>query len=338
MNPGPYSRWPARPALGTAFLHMAAWVLVALLVLFALSLTAAQAQRPADMQTVVTALIVTLCISAPVYTALTAVDRLAGWLARAAGLSLALLLWTWLLHPVLEARGLRQSFGQDLLNFASVMGVALVVRAAWRGRRNQRLLREAERLRDAAEQRALSTQLSPHTLHNLINSLYAVSLSAPQRTPGLLLDLAGMFRHLAMAGERDFISACDEWAFMQACRTFALARASPASRVAMDFTGDDEEQVPPLLLASLFENALKHGITDEGELDVCASLHIAEGRLSFRVDNAVPARRALGVDAPAGLGYGNSLVQRRLAFHYPGRHAYNRGVREGRYVAEVTLW
>lgn len=242
--------------------------------------------------------------------------------------------WALVLRPVIVWLGFRQSVMQDIINVGVVVGVMLAIRGAWRGIRARRALEEAERLRELAEQRAFQAQLSPHALHNLLNTLYAASLASPGRVPELVLALSGMMRYLALSAGRDLVTASDEWAFMEGCRRFALERSSPDSRVDMVLEGDADEAVPSLLMASLLENALKNGRDTEGRIDVVVHLAIEVSTLRFRVDNAVPS----SPPAEPGMGLGHSLVRRRLAHLYPGRHRFEAGMRDGRYVAELDLW
>jgi hypothetical protein len=309
------------------------WLTVSALIWVLALVSAGLAAETASLAKLIAISVMGACLTACAVLTVAAVEAPLRWLARLALLALLMAACLVLFRPIMLWVGFKQGLWQDALNYTSVMGLALVVRAGWRGRQVRRSLRQAEQLREAAEQRALATQLSPHTLFNLINTLYATSLTTPERTPGMLLDLASMFRHLARAADSNFVSLADEVAFMRTARTFALARAAHGSQVTLDCEGDEDEPVPPLLLASLFENALKHGLNADGRLCVNARLRVYGGRIEFRVENAWQA----GSQRIRGLGLGQALVRRRLAFHYPGRHRYEHGPTGDSYMAEVSL-
>jgi LytS/YehU family sensor histidine kinase len=152
--------------------------------------------------------------------------------------------------------------------------------------------------------------------------------------PSLLLPFAEFLRHVAKAGEYDFVNIDDEVSFMHACKALALARAAVGSHVELIANGSTDERVVPLMIGGLFENALKNGFLSDGRLMVTAELTIDERGITFRVRNpCLP-----GVGTAKGLGYGNRLLQRRLNLHYPGRHSYSFGVVSGEYVVELSLW
>jgi hypothetical protein len=254
-----------------------------------------------------------------------------------AGLSLALLIvWTLALHPIMLWAGMRQNVWQNAINVGTVMAIALAFRGAIRGLKARRDLREAERLRILAEQRASQAQLSPHSLHNLLNTLYSTSLVAPSKVPELVLSLSQMMRYLAQSAGRDFSPLGEEWQFMLDCRRFALERSAPGSVIEMDHDPEVEWDiaVPTLVLASLFENALKHGRDSSGRLEVSVRLRAGEDRFEFRVENRIGA----GGGERGGLGLGQAIARRRLAYLYPGRHRFAAGASGARYAAEVAAW
>lgn len=319
--------------------HHAGWSVVAAVALFwglMVVVTLRGAAHPATptlAQAGLLSLALVLSLAGPVSSAFVVVDRLAGRIGWMIGAVLALALgWAVLLHPWLERLGFRHGFAQNVLNIGSTVGLALAVRGAWRGLRAKQALRELERSRELAEQRAVQAQLSPHALHNLLNTLYAVSLAAPDRVTGLILTLSDMMRYLAVSAGRDHSAAAEEWEFMCGCREFAIERSAAGSRVDMQLIGDDEEPVPTLVLSTLLENALKYGHDAEGRLDVSVRLEIQPKGLSFRVDNA------RSTTAAPGLGLGHVVLRRRLIHLYPQRHRFEAGLHGGRYRVHLELW
>jgi hypothetical protein len=319
--------------------YVAWWRVLAVMALFWVLMVVATLRGATDLpdptltQALWLALSLVLTMVGPVWSAYAAVDRLSERSGPTIAAVLALVLaWTVLLHPWLQWLGFSQGGAQNLLNIGSTVGLALAIRGAWRGLRAKQALRELERLRDLAEQRAVQAQLSPHALHNLLNTLYAVSLATPERVPGLILTLSDMMRYLAVSAGRDHSSAAEEWQFMVGCRDFAIERSAVGSRVEMLLVGDDEERVPTLVLSTLLENALKYGHDADGRLEVSAHLEIHPSGLRFRVDNAV------SVMAVPGLGLGHAVLRRRLSHLYPQRHRFKAGLEGGRYRVDLELW
>lgn len=310
------------------------WLIVFLAIVFAHPEGGASASAWRDVAGL--AAILVLLMAAPVVSVFWVADRCSRPAPLVALCIAMLTAWTLALHPVMVWAGMRQGIWQNAVNIGSVMATALAFRGAFRGLKARRDLREAERLRMLAEQRAAQAQLSPHSLHNLLNTLYATSLVAPGKVSGLILSLSQMMRYLAQSAGRDFSPLSEEWQFMRDCRAFALERSAPGSTIEMGHEADVEWDVavPTLVLASLFENALKHGRDASGRLDVRVRLRAAGEGFEFEVDNAIGA----GGGDPGGLGIGQAIARKRLQYLYPDRHRFRAGVSGARYIAGVVAW
>ena len=228
----------------------------------------------------------------------------------------------WIMQPWL---GFELSLVESVFSVCVVPGVGIIVREAWKGLRASRQLALTREMRAVTEQRLLGAQLAPHTLFNMLNTLYAVSMSQPERLVPLVRDLSEMMRGLIASDRRNMHPASEEWRFIEAYRRFALARASEDSRIVLCFEGDPNRPVPAYLIATLFENAVKHGIDADGRLDVEVLLRIEDGGFVLSMRNRVAPE---GVSAP-GLQAGMTLVRRQLEYLYAGRHRLDVGVRDG---------
>lgn len=313
---------------------LASWVGITAVFLVSAVISIASEVQPFGGSLLVVPAMLGMLICSVCWTSIAAFVWIRSPLGRVVALALIVVVSTTSMQMIGPSLGLRVSIWQNLLNFMVIIAIALALRAGVNGRRATAKLKEAEALREAAEQRVLRTQLAPHTLFNVINTLYAVSLTAPDRMPPLLLSFAEFFRHVAKAGECDFVSIDDEVSYMKACKALALARAAPGSHVELTTNGGDDERVVPLMIGGLFENALKNGFLPDGRLMVTAELTIDDRGIAFCVRNpCLP-----GVGVAKGLGYGNRLLQRRLNLHYPGRHSYSFGAVRDEYVVELSLW
>jgi hypothetical protein len=234
---------------------------------------------------------------------------------RLATIAFALLAWVLIVHAAQRPLNLTGTIWNSAINMAAILFVAFAGRAVWHWYAASRALAAAEQLRTAAEQRALGAMLAPHTLHNMLNVVYAATLSSPDQAPALVIRLSEMMRYLVEKGQQDFVPVEEEWKFLEGYRDFALDRAASAT-IDLQFEGDEDTPVPALLLAGVFENAIKHGAGEAGELHVSA--HFASTKTGFRfvVENRI------GVALQPGTGMGMDLVQQRLALLYPGRHRY----------------
>jgi Histidine kinase len=297
---------------------------------FALIVGASRPEALSPAGALASGVLLSLSYAVPVHIAYWILDRpRPAWL-RAALLVPSMMLCGIVLHRAHAAVDLAGPIWNSAINLAVILILALACRAAWRGHRARSDLIQAHRMREEAEDRALSAQLAPHTLYNLLNVLYDAALSTPERAPGLILSLAEMMRYLLEGCDRDDAPAHEEWAFVRAYRDFALERSAPGSRVELHFEGDPDASLPPLLVASLFENAVKHGAEPDGRLSIEATLRVRQGGFRFEMRNG--ANRTSSDRAP-GSGRGLEIVRTRLQALYPGRHSFTvEPIEQGGYI------
>lgn len=101
----------------------------------------------------------------------------------------------------------------------------------------------------------------------------------------------------------------------------------------VDFTieGNPEgQEIAPLLLIPLVENAFKHGNTRQAAVKVLLIAH--QEKLQFRVSNLRQQQEEV-TDTAGGLGLSN--IKRRLELLYPGRHQLD--VRQDEEQFEVSM-
>jgi hypothetical protein len=324
---------PARPALPWRVATQALFWTLGLLVVAGSDLQALQQGMPVlhvARHIVVTALAFGLSIHVAFWLA----DRLARPLWQRLVLILVLTLaWGAAMQPVQDALGFLGGLGGAEFDHVATVGVALSTRAALRGLRTRRKLARATQLRAQAEQRLLGMQLAPHTLFNMLNTLYAVALTRPDDLAPLVADLSSMMRDLTEGERHDYHAAQSEWRFIESYRRFALARAAPASTIAITISGDASRPVPAFLAATLFENAVKHGSDADGRLDVSLALELVDDGFKLRIRNRLGAP-----GSPPGLQAGMDLVRRRLGHLFAERHRLVAGAQAAWYVVELDAW
>ncbi len=175
----------------------------------------------------------------------------------------------------------------------------------------ERRAMEARVLAREAELEALKAQLNPHFLFNALNSVSALTTTAPARAREMCVLLSDFLRRSLSSGERSLIPLREE---LELARQFlAVEKVRYGRRLEVEEEVDEallSTVVPPLLLQPLVENAVRHGI---------ATL-IEGGTVTLRVERAGDGVRVAvenpydpETPAPAGSGLGLSIVRRRLA-------------------------
>ncbi|MGP8034017.1 MAG: sensor histidine kinase [Steroidobacteraceae bacterium] len=216
-------------------------------------------------------------------------------------------------------------------------GLALITVVATHRRYHQLQLRNSELQRDWAGARlaALRTQLSPHTLFNVLHTIQARISGEPEIAEKLIASLGDLLRGLLQAGERDFTQLRDELEFVKLYLGLQIGRF--ADRLTVHVQGGASIPavwVPSLILQPLVENAVVHGLADHsGPVRIDVTYELSPEHLTLRVVNS----RGLG-DAPGIGGFGLRNIRERLAVQFGERATLTAGPGDtSTWVATVTL-
>jgi hypothetical protein len=166
----------------------------------------------------------------------------------------------------------------------------------------------------AAELRLLQAQLNPHFLFNSLNSLRALIQDEPARAQQTVTHLARSLRYTLQANDEHLVTLAHELEMVDDYLALESLRLADRLQIARDIAPDAlQERVPRMLIQTLVENAIKHGIAQlrpGGTLGITARL--ASGELLVTVSNSRPMD--LTPDAGGGVGLKNSAERLRLLF------------------------
>ncbi len=205
-----------------------------------------------------------------------------------------------------------------MLNWSGIfwLWIALyfaVLRA--RKRRHAELRRsEIRRALQLAELRLLKAQLNPHFLFNSLNSVRALIADDAARAQQAVTQLARMLRYTLGAGQDELVTLEQELEIVSDYLALEALRLDRRLRVERDISAAAlRARIPVMLLQTLIENAIKHGIAElpDGGL-LRLSARVADGCLQMEIENPRP-------DPPlpttqSGVGLRNSVERLRLLF------------------------
>jgi len=174
-----------------------------------------------------------------------------------------------------------------------------------------------------AELRALKSQVNPHFLFNSLHSLRALIDEDAPRAREAVTRLANMLRYSLQSGQLETVALEDELRIV--ADYLALEQIRHEDRLRVAWAIEDEAAlrglpVPPMLLQTLVENAVKYGISprrDGGEITIAARLEGAA--LRIRVSNpgdlSAPASpSAARAGSSTGVGLRNASERLKLLF------------------------
>lgn len=174
----------------------------------------------------------------------------------------------------------------------------------------------------AAELRLLESQLNPHFLFNALNGVRALIAEEPKRAQDAVTQLARTLRYTFQAGRQQLVSLDQELRMVEDYLALESLRLAERLQVVREIEpAATARRIPTMLLQTLVENAIKHGIAplrQGGTLRIQARL--AAGELVIQVINPRPSptqpRFADGdwEMSREGVGLRNSARRLRLLF------------------------
>jgi two-component system, LytTR family, sensor kinase len=166
-----------------------------------------------------------------------------------------------------------------------------------------------------AELRALKSQVNPHFIFNSLNSLRALIDEDPARARTAVTQLANLLRYSLKSGQLETVSFEEELGVVNDYLALEQVRHEERLRLRLDIAPEALHlPIPPMLLQTLVENAVKYGISQRpegGEITITA--YNEGGALRILVSN--PGELAVGTRASStGLGLHNAAERLRLIF------------------------
>lgn len=169
------------------------------------------------------------------------------------------------------------------------------------------------------ELKTLRAQLNPHFLFNALNSIRALIDIEPTNAKKSVTTLSNLLRNSLILGRNEFISLAEE---LQIVKSYLdLEKIRFEERLNIEWEIDDEISsfmVPPFMLQTIVENAIKHGISRalEGGCILVETKKEVDNSVRLIVRNT----GVLQMDKDSGIGIENTI--RRLDLLYKGKATF----------------
>ena len=183
----------------------------------------------------------------------------------------------------------------------------------------------------------LRSQINPHFLFNTLNSLYALIEEKDALAASIIYSLSNMMRYALYDSNAAEVDASKELEFIKGYISIQNIRHSNRLDVVLDFSPEVyQHKVPPLVLVTFLENAVKHGLdkTVQRSYIKIRAFRDEEGRFCFFILNSKPGKAE--ASGPGGIGIKNT--QRRLNILYPKRHSLDILETSNEYSVELKIW
>jgi signal transduction histidine kinase len=226
---------------------------------------------------------------------------------------------------VLREPGSRPLLSEDVSLLRSLSGVFNYmlenVRLQRRRQEQDQLAHELRLQTSRSELKALRAQINPHFLFNALNAIASLIHTDPTRADAAVEQLAEVFRYTLRRSEQEWAPLDQELAFARAYLDVEQARFGKRLSFTIDAsTSAARLQVPSMLLHTLVENAVKHGISQlrgTGRIDISARSE--DDRLVLEVRDNGLGLTGSAPSRPEGESFGLRSIHDRLRGHFGER-------------------
>lgn len=181
----------------------------------------------------------------------------------------------------------------------------------------ERRQKELEREKLETELKFLKSQLNPHFLFNALNNIYMLIRRDPEAAAEALAGFSDLLRYQLYETDDSRVRLAREMESLEQYVRLAQLRKSRSLQVSFQSPEQlNGEQVTPLLLLPLVENAFKHVSPTDGFIRINSTVN--DGALDFSITNNYEKSTEENRNGDGGIGLAN--LRKRLQLHYPDRH------------------
>ncbi len=215
-----------------------------------------------------------------------------------------------------------------------LLGVNVGIEYYKRYHEEQRRLQELEKENLQYRLEYLRYQINPHFFMNTLNNIHALVDIAPEKAKESIVELSRLMRHVLYDNSDVTVELSKEVDFLK--HYIYLMRLRYTEDVEIEFSfpeEDDNAQIPPLLMATVAENAFKHGISYESRSYIRLSVKVEDGKVVFKCVNSIPAKSS---EKDRG-GIGLQNISKRLSLLYGSDFVLHIDQAESQYEVLIIL-
>ncbi|ACU57874.1 sensor histidine kinase [Chitinophaga pinensis] len=171
------------------------------------------------------------------------------------------------------------------------------------------------------ELKTIKSQLNPHFIFNALNSIRALVDENPQRARTAITELSNILRSSMQVEKAETVNLENELDIVKDYLALENIRFEERLRVQYDIDPETLElPIPPMMLQTLVENAIKHGIsrTVSGGTVIIGS-HVRDTHHEITIENT----GQIGGAATTGHGFGLQSTRQRLSLLYGNKASFN---------------
>jgi LytS/YehU family sensor histidine kinase len=196
--------------------------------------------------------------------------------------------------------------------------------------------KESENEKLKSELSFLRSQISPHFMFNVLNSLVSLSRKKSELVEPVIIKLSELMRYMLYESDDARVTLEKEIRYIQTY--IELQKIRFGNEVLVEWESvklPGGKRIEPMLLIPFVENAFKHGIGMIEKPVIHIGLETDDENLLFTVKNKVNPFFSEPKDKRSGIGLAN--VKRRLDLLYPNAHKLQITEKDDTFEVELTL-
>lgn len=200
----------------------------------------------------------------------------------------------------------------------------------------EKIHQEKQQERLQSELSFLRSQISPHFIFNILNSIvYLIRSKSPLAEP-VTMELSELMRYMLYESEKEQIPLEKEVFYLKNYIALQEVRFGEDVEIRFQTEGSPTTQIiEPMILIPFVENAFKHGVGMIIDPVVQVTVKIIDNTLHFSVKNKIAPEIGEDKDNSSGIGLRN--VRRRLELLYPKAHQLDINQENGWFVVDLNL-
>ncbi|MBE9461707.1 histidine kinase [Dyadobacter sp. UP-52] len=228
----------------------------------------------------------------------------------------------------------------DFLVFAIAVIFSLFIYNQNKDQLQQLYSLKTELGKSSADLQFLRSQINPHFLFNVLNTLYGTAIQErAERTSEGIQKLGDMMRFMLYENNLDQIPVAREIDYLKDYIHLQNLRLAKSENIKVEVNISEnacQHSIAPMLLIPFIENAYKHGISLQNRSWINISIRCQESKLELDVYNSIHVKNQPDPESDhKGIGLEN--VRQRLELMYPEK--YELQIRESQieYFVHLTL-
>ncbi|HRI58329.1 MAG TPA: histidine kinase, partial [Saprospiraceae bacterium] len=182
----------------------------------------------------------------------------------------------------------------------------------------------------------LRSQISPHFIFNILNSIVYLIRSRSDLAEPVTIKLSELMRYMLYESNNAQIPLEKEVSYLENYVELQKIRFEEDVEIRLNIEGEIAGQlIEPMLMIPFVENAFKHGVGLVAQPVIDIDLKFNEKEMTFNVRNKITPDTQADKDNSSGIGLQN--VRRRLELLYPDAHRLELNRADGWFVAELWL-